>query len=445
LRIAIVGAGPAGLAAAVKLRELGYRDVKIFEKADRVGGKAMSVEVDGRHYDLGAVLISDRCRHAMELAKRYGLQLSSHSGPRVVVDLTNRRWTNIVDAHAEKYSARERLIMLARAQHYVSKYRRFFDRPGFAFTGFPELESLRQEIAQPMSDWARANKMELLLPAWEPAVANMGYGPYSSVAAQYLLKYMLCHPRMSVRQALWTAVTRRAAPMLSFTHGYQALFEAVARDFDVTTGTTITRISRTQDGVTIHFAGRAEPQRFDKVLLAMPLDAAADLLEDEASAGLAEETASIFKRLEYTEYYATLAESSQLFEDAEMHFAYGAEQLGLAGGHSSIRPWPDGKLRVFYHYGDPDNPANADAAVDLLRRDLAHVGISLGSVLHTQQWRYFPRFSCADVAAGLYDRADELQGKLNTYFLGSAMAFEMVEHTIDFSYHLVRREFADVS
>ncbi|MCV7197379.1 FAD-dependent oxidoreductase [Mycobacterium angelicum] len=445
MRIAIVGAGPAGLAAAVKLRDLGYRDVKIFEKADRVGGKAMSVEVDGRHYDLGAVLISDRCRHAMELAKRYGLQLSSLSGTRSVVDLANQRWADIVDAHAEKYSARQRLIMLARAQHYVSKYRRFFDRPGFAFTGFPELESLRQEIAQPMSDWARANKLELLLPAWEPAVANMGYGPYSSVAAQYLLKYMLCHPRMSVRQALWTMVSRRAAPMLSFTSGYQALFEAVARDFDVTTGTTITRICRSQDGVIIHCAGHAEPQRFDKVLLAMPLDAAADLLADDTPAGLAEETASVFKRLEYTEYYGTLAESSALFDDAEMHFAYGAEQLGHAGGHSSIRPWSDSKLRVFYHYGDPDNPWNADAAVDRLRRDLAHVGISLGSVLHTQQWRYFPRFSCADVAAGLYDRADALQGKLNTYFLGSAMAFEMVEHTIDFSYHMVQREFADVN
>nr|WP_247649546.1 FAD-dependent oxidoreductase [Mycobacterium ulcerans] len=57
-RIAIVGAGAAGLSAAVRLRDRGYDDVTVLEGAQQVGGKACSVEVDGRDYDLGAVVIT---------------------------------------------------------------------------------------------------------------------------------------------------------------------------------------------------------------------------------------------------------------------------------------------------------------------------------------------------------------------------------------------------
>jgi len=38
LRVAVVGAGMAGILAAIRLREAGYGDVVVYEKADRVGG-----------------------------------------------------------------------------------------------------------------------------------------------------------------------------------------------------------------------------------------------------------------------------------------------------------------------------------------------------------------------------------------------------------------------
>ena len=38
LSVAIVGAGMSGIAAAIKLREQGYSDIVIYEKAGRLGG-----------------------------------------------------------------------------------------------------------------------------------------------------------------------------------------------------------------------------------------------------------------------------------------------------------------------------------------------------------------------------------------------------------------------
>ena len=38
LRIAIIGAGMAGILSAIKLREAGLRNYVIYEKADRLGG-----------------------------------------------------------------------------------------------------------------------------------------------------------------------------------------------------------------------------------------------------------------------------------------------------------------------------------------------------------------------------------------------------------------------
>ena len=57
-RVAIIGGGAAGLTAAATLQQLGYKDVVVFESDPKVGGKCLSVEIDGEFYDLGAIQLS---------------------------------------------------------------------------------------------------------------------------------------------------------------------------------------------------------------------------------------------------------------------------------------------------------------------------------------------------------------------------------------------------
>ena len=48
-RVIVVGAGAAGLAAAVRLRHAGY-DVALYEKEPQVGGKMSALLFDGCNY-----------------------------------------------------------------------------------------------------------------------------------------------------------------------------------------------------------------------------------------------------------------------------------------------------------------------------------------------------------------------------------------------------------
>jgi protoporphyrinogen oxidase len=76
-RIAIIGAGPAGLTAAWQLKARGYTSVKLFEKNTRVGGKCCTPTINGNNYELGAVIVGPTTyRVVNQLIQEFGLSCS---------------------------------------------------------------------------------------------------------------------------------------------------------------------------------------------------------------------------------------------------------------------------------------------------------------------------------------------------------------------------------
>lgn len=71
--VAIVGAGMAGLAAAHELSAKGL-SVIVLEKSDRPGGRATTVEIDGRFVDTGAAFISAFYTQTLRLIDATGLR-----------------------------------------------------------------------------------------------------------------------------------------------------------------------------------------------------------------------------------------------------------------------------------------------------------------------------------------------------------------------------------
>ncbi len=71
-RIAIVGAGPAGLSTAWFLSKQGFHNVTVLEKLGRVGGLCKSLTVDGMSFDLGANYVTWAYQETLAIAKEVG-------------------------------------------------------------------------------------------------------------------------------------------------------------------------------------------------------------------------------------------------------------------------------------------------------------------------------------------------------------------------------------
>src|SRR5690606_27668149 len=73
MRIGVVGAGLAGLAAARRLQAAGAR-VTVLEAGDRVGGRAITDEVDGFRIDPGAQLVASMHRRFLGVVRGLGME-----------------------------------------------------------------------------------------------------------------------------------------------------------------------------------------------------------------------------------------------------------------------------------------------------------------------------------------------------------------------------------
>lgn len=71
MRIAVIGGGWAGIAAAVELTAAG-RIVTLFEAGRRLGGRARSVEIDGRTLDNGQHILLGAYRDTLALMRQVG-------------------------------------------------------------------------------------------------------------------------------------------------------------------------------------------------------------------------------------------------------------------------------------------------------------------------------------------------------------------------------------
>ncbi len=72
-RVAVVGAGLAGLAAALALKDAGAR-VELFERSRLLGGRATSFEIDGVEVDNGQHVFLACCTEFVAFARRVGME-----------------------------------------------------------------------------------------------------------------------------------------------------------------------------------------------------------------------------------------------------------------------------------------------------------------------------------------------------------------------------------
>jgi uncharacterized protein with NAD-binding domain and iron-sulfur cluster len=415
--IAVLGAGPAGLAAALYLEDAGYHRVTVLEAGDDVGGKCVGVEIDGFVHDLGAVLVSEAYEHTRRLIDRFGASLVR--APRFAAIDANtgaRRFIDDFGALSPEDGARMREAALTWILALSA------NREAVGGAGYRNVPA---ELCRPFPEWARDNDASILVDLFVVFASCFGYGPLDRLPAATMMKNMArkSFVNLGSRDARWPAL---------IAGGYQDLARRIAAALrDVRLGTRVLDVRR---GERVEIVTTRGTETFDALLVAAPMDGTVPWLTDEERA--------LFSQVRYVDYYATLARVDGL--EPSVCFASILDGDRVVPPRDLVpclfaRRYAASDVAIFYTNAPSRVPCgDIERGVERL---MQRVGGRVTSLLETRYFRYFPHVDGDAMAAGWHDRADALQGRNRTWWTGAMLDFELVEGAIGFSRWLVDRHF----
>lgn len=291
-RVAVVGAGIAGLAAAYALQEAGLQ-VVVLEQVDAVGGRMQTRSEQGFTWDAGAQFMLAGYRYMKRLMDKLGLPISRHEIPPVTAAVLpdGRLYYTRVGAlsgllrhPALSLRSRGKLgkVMLAAWQN-----RHRFDWYHLEQNHPIDTESLREwgdrVIGQEAVDWFLSVPLSTLF-FWEPQETAWWY----AVALT------------------WAVATRGWSTMVP-EGGMGAVPRALARKLDVRLKTIVHRVEPEPDGPVLlrtEDASGSATLEADRVILATPSPVALSLLSNPEEV-LGPEEAAFLRSIRYSSNLTT--------------------------------------------------------------------------------------------------------------------------------------------
>lgn len=438
-RIAIIGAGPAGLSLARLLVEQDLHDITLYEASDSVGGTSESVFADGRTHELGAGYPpSGRSRLTP------WMQEAGHTfRPPETFQMDDGRPLAEFVYGDDAWRSR---LELAK---YLGAWAWFHVREALGLVGDDEYARL----AEPFGPWLRRGGMDAMHRLARRSTVAMGQGFLDETSRLWGYR--------------WNTLTRVYESLTSGTReperGWETFWASMAERFHVKTRHRVVDMRRTGREVRL----RVEVQRgdltethdeaYDHVVVAVPLT------ELESCEGATADELWVAEHLESTRYATTLIEVEGWFDEPIDTRAYRERLLPRSertGGDQPLdrtfvarRSPRAGRgsrpLYVVHQYVDPQhdprtNPEATDASlrarlVKQLREDLAAEGAVLKEVLEQRIGDHSPRLTKAGIAAGGPSRLERMQGRQNVWYTGSSVVHESIDHVVDYNAVLALR------
>ncbi|MEP4485539.1 MAG: FAD-dependent oxidoreductase [Halioglobus sp.] len=437
-RIAIVGAGPAGLSAAWYLRKNGYTNVEIYEKLERVGGKCLSFEYEGKMYDLAAHEMLAGYTDVMAIAK----ELNVPSEGRQNVLVYDSQYGEYLDILQASKAGGYGLFQIGWASirytwKLLTSYRKI-SRPGSGLAGCPP------ELLKPIDSWLAEQRLEALRETFLYVMKVQGYGRLDEIPAAYLVKFQGL--RNWVSNVLHVLSLIQYWPRV-FSNGFQSLWDAVAATMNPHLNSEIEAIHRRPKkgtniiGIEIQFADGTS-EEFDELIITCPMD-----LPTLEGLGLdiRDQERNLFDKVIYQEFVTTACLTEGL--PTGVTATIPVPELMNYSGYIKIHE--DSDMNVFF---TPATGKDYDQA-EVFRRIQEQVasapeykGVSPRVIKEHMQhgWQYFPHVSLTNYAAGFYDSVESLQGFSHTFYAGSLLAFETVGNTVAYTHELIDNYFPPI-
>ncbi len=414
-RIAVIGAGAAGISAAHYLREKGYSNVVVFEERNRIGGKCNTVEIDSHYYDMGAVFTTSSYTEVIALAKQFGIKLDELEGqdPAVILRPNHSQF--------EAMSVSERSQLLVAASDYLLHLQRMDSNLIFA----PGFGNLSPELMVPFSQWIKENSIspETLEFFFGFTFTPFGYGYSSEVPAAYAIKYY--------EQRLVSSLIQQSSHLKKVNPGYQFLWEKVATNMNIQLNSSIEKISRVRSIKPIEIKLKDKSvEKFNSIIFTCPLEVVAKLLDCTA------EESKLFNSSKYYNYHSIAIETPKGFPSTGF---LPANYNRMRESHPLcwLKRWDRQNIAIFYALTDRDE--NVQNVANVVKADMKNHGWDLGAVRVANSWKYFPHFTTADLQNKIYDSLNGFQGEEGVFIAGEIMNFSTVELTTRFSKSLIEK------
>ncbi len=435
IRICIIGAGAAGISAALFLKRKGYSRITVLEKNGYVGGMCYSEKKYGMANGMGAIAITPDYKNVIKLSKKYGLDLNP--GPENVL-LDYKTGFQYTLKHILGNESRARFFTsVMRYYLYILKYRKYVSRPGF--------RKPCKEITVSCKTWLQEKGMENLENLLSIPVTCFGYGHLDEIPALYVLKY-LNFWNFSTLLYVGMADVLGFRPRWSkrLTNGLQDLVQIMSDEVgDVRKGIIIKKITRKSgpDGlIKIDYINEESRGKHvlecDRLIIAM-----CPTITNLGFLDITQEEKNVFGHVKHNSYYTIACEIKSFSYNYFLQLLNNRTVEFPPDGYPCMisKVWDECDIVIFYSYSR--NPANEKEIIRKFKENVNTINRELVKILEVKKWDYFPHFSTSSLQHGLYHRLEDLQGQNNTYYTGGLLNFELVENVMAYSRHLVNKYF----
>lgn len=403
MRLAILGAGPAGLSMGRFLRNRTEVEVLIFERDTRVGGKSWTFEHGDITCELGTCYATRMDVHARAWMKEMGTE-TRPLGSQHFEDMDFFDWAQSVG----------KTPLTLEVLRYVRTARKLKS----AFAARPDDAALRAEMALPIGEWLDRKGFVKMKRLMLRAVTNMGYGPLSETSVLQATRWVDFDLLLSGR------LNDLQMPV----RGWSALWEHVASDLDVRLGCEVTQVTRSETGVELVAGG--ERHSFDAVVCAIPLDQFARISEPT------EAEQWVNSHVTWRGYCTSLMVVNGWFRNSRAKmfstgFGFDAPEGPLMSArYDAFEPELGGHI---YMLAQLTGAYSRDELAELAYAGVEQNGGTPGRVLVQKVWKYFAQYSADGIRNGIVSRLKAMQGEQSTWYTGATFSFEAVSHITRFN------------
>lgn len=411
-KVAIIGGGISGLVIAEGLQKKGYKNVTVFERDDRVGGKLHTIWYKGKSYEFGATFGLPSQKHLKALMKAFNIKIDGPKLSRVNYDTNGNKIMQI-----PKESLGAFIEELDRLPDVLAEYKSLEKI---------NIENIESSLMFPFSKWCDINQFSVLKTVYVHYFTSYGFGDIDTVPALYVLRILNYDNLMSFMEL---------PEFFTWKKGISSLVECLTQEIkDIRLTQNVTRISLSKhEKLCVHTD--FEVFEFDRVVITSPLNQFSDIYGEDNEM---RQFLSCIK-YQYLNVYAFIAEKVP-------------KKCGCVLDNLSIKKrghiilwnsrWDscDGEeLVMVYAYDHPEK--SKSESIKIIKSDLLKLGFHNPRLYQFKRWKQCPHVETSVLEKGFYKKLEEMQGKYNIFLAGEIMSTVSMDNCIHYSNYLISKYF----